>query len=308
MKRHFTALLAILVLATLSWAQAAKSPFDANKSRQELEIMKGILSTKLSFALQNSQKNALSSWRFSNINAFYLAGQGAVFVVPQSSLGISYLPGVTAINITPEYTLQLAKVRDEIEATREELEANREKLAREAAFAAQVLASKLQQQYLRGQVGGTGQGTGQGTGDSKPPAPPAPPSPAAPPAPPPPPPKPVVRESLLKQVEELKAKTKQTREQAEANRAKFLKDLVEIQGQLIDALANYGDSMTTVKSDEHINLVLLIDSFYGEGDTGSAIQRTQHEVISVQKSWITDYKAGRLSLDAFKQKVLQYTE
>jgi hypothetical protein len=35
---------------------------------------------------------------------------------------------------------------------------------------------------------------------------------------------------------------------------------------------------------------------------------SRYDTISVQKSWITDYKAGRLTVDAFKQKVLQYAE
>jgi hypothetical protein len=35
--------------------------------------------------------------------------------------------------------------------------------------------------------------------------------------------------------------------------------------------------------------------------------RGQREIISVQKSTITDYKAGRLTLDGFKAKVLVYS-
>ena len=76
---------------------------------------------------------------------------------------------------------------------------------------------------------------------------------------------------------------------------------------LIEALANHGDSLTTVKPNEYVTLVLTADDvivlFAGSEDASS-----HRQIISVQKSVITDYKAGRLSLDGFKQKVLQYTE
>ena len=45
--------------------------------------MKGILSTTISYVGQNQQKDA---WRLntSNMSAYYLVGQGAVFVIPTS--------------------------------------------------------------------------------------------------------------------------------------------------------------------------------------------------------------------------------
>ena len=47
---------------------------------------------------------------------------------------------------------------------------------------------------------------------------------------------------------------------------------------------------------------------FSRDDTDSGRMKTRHDIISAQKSWITDYKAGRISLENFKQKVLQYTE
>ena len=91
------------------------------------------------------------------------------------------------------------------------------------------------------------------------------------------------------------------REEEQKRREKLLQSLADIKIQLIETLANYGDSLTTVKSDERINLVLTTDGFEGR-------QKKRFDTISAQKSWITDYKAGRLSLEDFKQKVLQYTQ
>jgi hypothetical protein len=46
----------------------------------------------------------------------------------------------------------------------------------------------------------------------------------------------------------------------------------------------------------------------GGGLFGGDRTSSHCELVSAQKSWITDYKAGKLTLDAFKQKVLQYSE
>ena len=99
---------------------------------------------------------------------------------------------------------------------------------------------------------------------------------------------------------------KKSREQAAANRQKFLESLKELRAPLIEALANYGDSLTQVKPGEYINLILSTQDALDIMDYGPA--KTRHDIISAQKTWITDYKAGRISLDTFRQKVLQYTE
>jgi hypothetical protein len=118
----------------------------------------------------------------------------------------------------------------------------------------------------------------------------------------------VDREALPKKVIVIQAKAKQRREEAEANREKCLQNLTEIKGYLVEALAKHGDSLTTVKPGEYINLVLADSRLGVDSALGVDGQKARYDVISVQKSWITDYKAARLSLDGFKQKVLQYAE
>jgi len=68
---------------------------------------------------------------------------------------------------------------------------------------------------------------------------------------------------------------------------------------LVDTLAKYGDSLSVVKPDEYINLVLQASPV----SLGVAGRGT--EIISVRKSWITDYKAGKMTLEEFRGKVLQ---
>ncbi len=293
MKRYIAAIAILLLLGAFSWGQGTREPFDVKKSTEELEIMKGILNTTLSFIAQNAPKTA-SRGRFSNQSAFYLAGQGAVFVISTSELRFSGPPNFSSV-WSPEFSAEMSQLNDEISRYSQEIQVEAARTAREA----------LELSNRSGKWA-----------TPAPPAPPAAPAPAAPPTPPTPPTPPapasiapraeqsaklgIDREKLRKTVEEAQARAKKAREDASENREKFLQNLAEVKTYLVEALANYGDSLTTVKPDEYLNLVLLTNGFDG--------QRTRSDVISARKSWITDYKAGRLNLDGFKQKVLQYNQ
>ncbi len=312
MKKYTVLTIIFLCLGTFSWAQGTKTTlFDVAKSQQELEIMKQILGTTLSFVAQNIQKQQATAkvvntpfgslgvrdaYRYTNMNAFYLYGQGAVFVIPTSNLRFS---SYGAMNLGSAGTRDLMSAEREIEALSRQMEAQARALER-----------------------GTGSGiTGGIVGGVPAPPPPPPPPPATPQAVKPPAATPapaaqaaksapVSPEELRKKVFEAQEKVKKAREDAEANRAKFLQSLGEIKSYLIEALANYGDSLTTVKPNEYVTLVITLDDF-GDSNwaaTDASGGRTHEEVISVQKSWISDYKAGRLTLDAFKQKAIQYAQ
>ncbi|MBZ5495049.1 MAG: OmpH family outer membrane protein [Acidobacteriia bacterium] len=304
MKKYSASFLILACLGTLSWAQGNKELFDTQKSAQELEIMKGILSTTLGYVAQASPDQgvtATASGRgrvsvnpqlgysfYPRISAFYLYGQGAVFVVPSSSLRVTGSSGFWGAL-------------------------------------------------------GSGLGSGTGSGIMSSPFPPTPalaptPKPATVPALPQPPPPPIAQsgeqaykqamdayaaqvkalEQRLKEVEAQYAKSMETmkaaeltrqaslaqfqqqvekdRKELEARRSKVIEDIGKMKASLIETLANYGDSLTTVKPSEYVSIVITIDGYEGT------------HVVSVQKSWITDYKAGRLTMDAFKQKALQYNE
>jgi hypothetical protein len=97
-----------------------------------------------------------------------------------------------------------------------------------------------------------------------------------------------------------------------ATRAKTAEFYEQVKGYLIEAIANYGKSMGTLKADEYITLVLMptpdtISTPFG-AITGRDSRFSHCDIISVQKAWITDYKAGALTMDEFKRKVLQYTQ
>ena len=327
MKRTLSSLAIIFCLGALAWAQGTKTElFDVKKSQQELEIMKGILATTISFVAQNLQapttkevttpfgsitstgaKTVMTpfgpttvsprplSLSSSSINAFYLYGQGAVFVVTASNLrlGTSYSAYSDLTRSYEDASLQVVEARTLLQAQEKAL-----------AKAGQVLAGVGQ---------GTGSGTGQGVvggvaggvvGGAPPPPPPKPEAAPKPPAPPAP--KAASQEDLQKQLAQLQEKARKSREDQEQQRARLTEMLGEIKMYLIEALANYGDSLTTIKPNEYVTLVIMTDD---AGALFGSDRASSHcELISAQKSWVTDYKAGKLSLDAFKQKVLQYSE
>jgi hypothetical protein len=300
MKKYLAGFFIIFSLGTFTKAQETKAPFDVKTSQEELEIMKGIISTKLSYVAEDSQKESASLWRFSNINAFYLSGQGAVFVIPTSSL--------RAFNFRSS--------SDDLGRLREQMDLIRMQMERTQGEAAAVTETYNRLRQMTNSGSGTGSGTGQGTGGSAGTAPPAAP---APPSPPSPQVQPFSIQAKTEEIQkreaeararlsELQERSKKREAEESANREKFLQRLAEIKGYLIETLASYGDSLTTVKANDSINLVLLSDVFDGNGNYSFGKRGTRYDIISVQKSWITDYKAGRLNLEGFKQKALQYTE
>jgi hypothetical protein len=353
--RYLWTLLLMISMGLLSWgaAQGTRADlFDLKKSEQELEVMKGILTTTLNFFLKESRKAStqkpgrdedqvytISSWGGSRVSAFYLYGQGATFIIPVSSWRYAKAKPVKVgaldadqLKLNAEFdALQALQLEEQIateqqfEAELAQLELNRVVEAQEQELA--KLQTELTFGLLAGVPGGVHGGIVGGVPGgvaggipggvrgpakarpkpSKPvaqaaPQPPQPPQPAAEPR------GPQREEEVRKKLEDLQRNVVKRREMEEVKRKELLERLAQIKVYLIEALANHGDSLTHVKPNEYINLVLTAE----DGDSkwfklaDSEDGSPHREIMSVQKSVITDYKAGRLTLDAFKQKVLQY--
>src|SRR5512135_2391233 len=90
MKRHFVLLVLVASLGafSLSTAQGTRTDiFDLKKSQQELEIMRGIIGTTLDFLsreMRGREDSGHMPMLGHGVSAYYLYGQGAVFVVPLS--------------------------------------------------------------------------------------------------------------------------------------------------------------------------------------------------------------------------------
>jgi hypothetical protein len=313
MNRNHLVIVAVVcvLLSSLNEFQGAQvQPFDLRRCQQELEIMKGILRTTLGFASQElaaglksdrvEAKAAAKRFTFGragdfNVGAFYLAGQGAVFTIPtsgvrdilrarQGNVGFAFAsPDIKEMGLNREWIEQLGNQINELNA---EIKDNFD-FEGVAALAAVP----------------------------EPPSPPVPPAPAVSPVPPAPAPRPpqakdvpetaAAREKQLRQkLAELQDRVKQRGEEDEARQAKFRESLSQLKAFLMEAMANHGDSLTVVKPSEYVNLVIVDEgNRWFADDSGD---RAQREILSVQKSVITDYKTGKLSLEGFKQKVLNY--
>ena len=307
MKKTYATLLLVIALGLLPWGatQTRTDLFDLKKSQQELEIMRGILSTTLGFVMKELRGKDSSApeprddffhWRFTNVSAFYLYGQGAIFIIPASSFR-------SVFSLFDKEGRLWDAQEHEIEAAVTAAETGVQVLAelKETGGVVGGVLGGVVGGVPGGVEGGIAGGVKAGTRVQAPVAPQPPPAPSA--AAPTPAPKPArsqdeIRKKLFKAQEEVK----QRRDQAEAKRAKFLDQLAEIKVYLVEALANHGDSLTHVKPNEYITILITSD----EGDMFKDSTRSHREVLSVQKSAVMDYKAGKLSLDAFKQKVLNY--
>jgi hypothetical protein len=310
MKRNYFVGVACLMLGSFTSLQSAQlPPPDLKKCQQELEIMKGILRTTLGFASQelaaglktDKTETKPGARRFAfgrsgnlNIGAFYLAGQGAVFTIPTSS--VRDMLRVRQGNVALALASDMQNIGWNAEWVEQlENQLNELNLQLKNNFGLEGLAALAAV-----------------------PAPPAPPTPPASPAPAPKPQQPVppkeskdktagvaAREEQLRQkLSKLQERVKQRGAEEEARQAKFRESLSQLKVFLMEAMANHGDSLTVVKPGEYVNLIIVDEGNRLFGDDSH--DQSQREILSVQKSVITEYKAGKLSLEAFKEKVLNY--
>ena len=255
MKRSWYFISVFLLMGLTAWAQGANTPFDLAKSERELEIMRGIFKTTLSLNSEDSQKDTF--FNFADIRFLYLAGQGANFYV--QNLGFSP-PSIVRGGLRIQ--LDESALAMSLERMEENLKTVYERLKEREMAVEEYPSARKSDEEAKAEAKQQKDWEAQ-------------------------------KEKMLEQQKDvqlrIQAQNKKLEKQQEDRRQK----LPEIKESLIEAVANYGDSLTTVKSDEYINLVF---------DTSG-----QYEVVSFQKSWIKDFKAGNLTLDQFKNKAIQYS-
>jgi hypothetical protein len=277
MKRRLGLLaLALLVSASLAIVKpVADQPLvDKEKSRQELETMKGILRTSLSYAMRSlsgteradDREFRLLGMEATRVDAFYLHGQGAVFVIPVGNMGRGFhldlpalafaaIPDPEELARITEDALRLAGANHEgavadLEQDREKQEEQREKAER-------------QRERLREQL-----------------------------------------EAQRQRLEERRIDAGKRREELNKRREELSKKLDQLATHLRDTLATYGDSLTIVRPDESVTVILTTESGFGHwGPSESADTR----VLSVKRALVTDLKAGKVTRDEFNRRLIEYS-
>ncbi len=315
-----------LALGALS-AQGGSANIDTLKVRQEMETMEGILKTSIRFATHSGSNDEFELHGIGqDIRGYFLLGQGAVFIIPVApSESRANLDAVLAL----ETSVQAAeKQRVVSEGFLRDIEREVRDALREAEFAERGVMRAFNMQF-----------EGFAPEPPEPPEPddaPEPPALAAPEGPPPPPapgaatPAPTPRQPHARAAAEgraraaavdAQARLQALQERLAARKADTEKRLKEVEAELsrlreglVDTLAKHGDSLTILRPEDSITLIL---SREGSGlplgrvfwiGSGSKDDSATTTVLSVKKSSISDYKAGRLSRDQFLQKVLEYQQ
>jgi len=260
-------LIVIISLMPLGVLNGQPELFDQKKSRQELEIMEGILQTTLQFALKEvkSQNEPGKDEKlkpdfygeiggFSNIESFYLYGQGVIFIIPTASLqNRSTLAGF----------VEYAALTDKSEFF--QLAPGWPGSSPAPAIARRAEVDKSDSKQSEGN-----------------------------------------QTEVRKRLSDAQERVKKRKEAEVSLRMKLDELLVRVKSSMIEALANYGDSLTQVKPNEYVTLIFSSERSSHFKIMTAGENPRQQEIVSVQKSLITDHKAGRLSLESFKQKVLNY--
>lgn len=113
-------------------------------------------------------------------------------------------------------------------------------------------------------------------------------------------------------VQDLKAVLKREQEETQKRLEKRQQQFKEARRLLVEAIAEYGGSFTTLEDSEHINLILrggnrsgkLLVGYVGPVVAGAESPSRGSEVITIRRSTIREYKAGSLTLDQLTTRVL----
>ena len=293
---HTKSILFLTTFFILGGFSIGQPDIDPVQAEKELEVMKSVISTSLSLTKKSLRKVETSESRRGrlerytldfdeeSIEGYYLYGQGVVFAIPYPCLS-----GRFSADWEDDIDVRLEEVMEGALADRELVEQEVEILLNEV---------EMQRQEL-----------GLSHTVAPPPAPPAAPKPPAAPEPDPKPGSVASKEeiadaerNLEKKVSRIKVRLREVKEQTEEQKAKTAKEREAIKQELIGVVAVHGGSLTQVKENEFINLILR-DQCRPFVWNDSKDERT---VLSVKKADISAYRSGQITLDQLKSRFIEY--
>ncbi len=265
--------------------------------QKEMQVMKSILSTTLSFVGRPEQasgsrvgRNGTGGVDAGRIDALYLQGQGAVFIVSLDN-GSSFDP---SRYIAAEKEIARLEASGSPRATAAELRLLRS-LMRHDFVGVHEFEALAEIEAGAAGAGDEGQVPArlrplsgiQGANKES-------------------------RADIKQEIDRLKKELAETREQAEANRRR-------LEDALVDVLSRYGDSLTQLRPDEYVNLIISAKSGFGGfifpeiewGSAGFSVgggASDDHSdmILTVKMSDIRDYRAGRIDQAAFTGRIRKY--
>ena len=308
MKNRVMAFSLVLVIGVGGWLATTlaqrSAPFDIQQTNKELEILEGILSTTLKYAVDDSSRTrtrlrgVLQFGRSQQIESFYLYGQGAIFLIPNSRSAHSSRPA------------DLAQVRELIDQVEEK------------GTTTDTYLRSLERRIKRADRGFI-------LGGIEPVYIPVPPQPPEPPIAPRAPGtgseelvyaelaqayalsaglrgKEVSGEDLDEWIQTNRGALQEALQESEQSQAEMEQREQKIQGAIISALAQHGDSLSAIKPEEYISLIFLSDSRGLDSFVSARQNRSGARVVSVQMSQLSEFKRGALTLDQLRERLVQY--
>jgi hypothetical protein len=311
MEKKYVATLLAIWLGFLVWLGITKADgplFDVTKTRQEMEIMKGILNSTMRIALRELNSGTAKTettriWHSpeADISSYYLYGQGAVFKISMSGQNWMVTPRIVGKPFAvprppkpPKAPLPPAPplappapssplIQEEGDPA-EAPDIDVEKVTREAMEQAKKGMAQAKKEMAQAKKEMDVANL-------------------------------LSQEEQLKMEKEIKASLveaqkslKEWRLQVEKSREELAKQMAQMKPYLVEALAKHADSITVVKPQEYITLMLSLGGNRWVVIGGEEEEEADTEILSVQKSTILDYKAGRISMEDFKKKVFSYIQ
>lgn len=297
--------LALIAVLMVTGALAAQPDIDSRQAEKELAIMKSVISTSLALLRKDLQAKYeagakgegtsrrhveyLHEMELSSIEGKYLFGQGVVFTIPYPCLG-------------DDFPFEVAELEHRLQEMVEDQMVDEEYLVEEAEYLAEEAERALRDADLarRDVI----------IMRSSPSVPEPPEAPEAPDAPEPPNPEipdvpelsPEARARLERTVKDINLKLSVLREESEEQRKMVAEERAAIKEELVKVIATHGDSLTQLKDDQFINLVLRDQC----GHFGWRSENSEQTILSVRKSDVRAYRTGQLTMDQFKDRVVEY--
>ena len=295
---------ALIAILMVTGVLAAQPDIDSRQAEKELAIMKSVISTTLKLLRKDFQEKYetdvevagvfrrhveyLHEIEHSSIEGQYLFGQGVIFTIPYPCLG-------------EDFPFEVVELEHRLQEMVEDQMVDAEYLVEEAEYLAEEAERALRDADLaRREV----------IIMRSPPSAQEPPEAPEPPDSPEPHPEipdvpelsPEAKARLERTVKDINIKLTVLKEESEEQKKLIAEERDAIKEELIEVIAAHGDSLSQLKQDQFINLVLKDQC----GHFGWRADNTEQTVLSVRKSDVSAYRSGQITMDQLRERFVEY--
>ena len=291
---------ALIAILMVTGVLAAQPDIDSRQAEKELAIMKSVISTTLALLRKDFQEKYetdvevagvfrrhveyLHEIELSSIEGKYLFGQGVIFTIPYPCLG-------------EDFPLEVAELEHRLQEMVEDQMVDAEYLVEEAEYLAEEAERALRDADLARR-----DETYIQSYPRAPEPPDAPETPDSPEIPDVPELSPEAKARLERTVKDINVKLTVLKEESEEQKKLIAEERDAIKEELIEVIAAHGDSLSQLKEDQFINLVLKDQC----GHFGWREDNSEQTVLSVRKSDVSAYRSGQITMDQLRERFVEY--